>query len=164
MPLPRGFTWPDAKFIFENRPNHKNRAVNLHTIMINRGKRNISFIVACLFLIFTQLAKGQTYSASRDNSLPNDLLSKKMLRLNPVFDPGQGRLLAPHTTGIEAGFPDSRQPIPAKIPMQVISAEYYTDHFGFMCKKEWQFEKSFHLPLRVRLGSLEYCNYLEGKK
>ncbi len=45
----------------------------------------------------------------------------------------------------------------------MISPDYYTRHFGFFCQKELGFEKTTKIPLRFRLGSLEYCNKLEGK-
>lgn len=45
-----------------------------------------------------------------------------------------------------------------------IPPDYYTKNMGFFCKKELILEKAIKIPLRFRLGSLNYCNYLEGKK
>jgi hypothetical protein len=46
----------------------------------------------------------------------------------------------------------------------VINSNYYTQHFGFFCKKELALQKALKAPLFIRLGSLQQCNYLEGKK
>jgi hypothetical protein len=40
---------------------------------------------------------------------------------------------------------------------------YYMGSLGFFCKEEIQMEKTIHLPLRLRLGSLQEVNRLEGK-
>jgi hypothetical protein len=45
-----------------------------------------------------------------------------------------------------------------------LSPDVYVKNFGVMCRQEWKLEKYLHIPLRVRMGSLEHCNYLEGKK
>ena len=49
-------------------------------------------------------------------------------------------------------------------PFAVIAPNYYTQHLGIMCKKELALEKVTKIPFRFRLGSLQHCNYLEGKK
>lgn len=45
----------------------------------------------------------------------------------------------------------------------VIPVNLSISQFGFFCNKELQLEKMTKVPFRFRLGSLNYCNYLEGK-
>lgn len=49
----------------------------------------------------------------------------------------------------------SRQP--------VIAGNFYTQNFGFFCKKELQLEKLTKVPFKFRLGSVQQCDWLEGK-
>jgi hypothetical protein len=50
-----------------------------------------------------------------------------------------------------------------EVPFSIISPSYYTQQFGFFCKKELQFEKKTKIPLKFRLGSVQQCDWLEGK-
>ena len=45
-----------------------------------------------------------------------------------------------------------------------IPSDFYTCNIGFFCKRELLIEKAIKIPLRFRLGSLQQCNYYEGKK
>lgn len=44
-----------------------------------------------------------------------------------------------------------------------IPANFYTQNFGFFCKKEVQLQKVIKVPFVFRLGSVEMCDRLEGK-
>ncbi len=49
--------------------------------------------------------------------------------------------------------------IPGQIP-----ANFYLTQLGYICKKEWKIECATKVPLRFRLGTVQYCDWLEGKK
>jgi hypothetical protein len=46
----------------------------------------------------------------------------------------------------------------------LVSEDFITSKYSFFCKEELKFEKATKIPLRFRLGSLEQCNYYEGKR
>ena len=47
-------------------------------------------------------------------------------------------------------------------PGQAIPQNYYTQCFGFFCRQELKMQQE-HIPLTFRLGSMDYCNWLEQK-
>jgi hypothetical protein len=47
---------------------------------------------------------------------------------------------------------------------QVLPSSYYVSQLGFFCKQEIKFEKVTSIPLKIRVGSIEYCDWMEGKK
>jgi hypothetical protein len=45
----------------------------------------------------------------------------------------------------------------------IVNPNYYTQNFGFFCKQELQLEKLTKIPFKFRLGSVQQCDWMEGK-
>ncbi|MBY0482193.1 MAG: hypothetical protein K2Q21_12610 [Chitinophagaceae bacterium] len=48
-------------------------------------------------------------------------------------------------------------------PLRAVPSDLYTKHLAFFCKKELQLEKLTKIPMKFRLGNIEYVDKLEGK-
>lgn len=75
----------------------------------------------------------------------------------------EGSVLLPSATGY-ALFPEGP---PGKKPelraMPEIPADYSYKNLGIFCKWEVQLEKKARIPVRFRLGEVQYVDRLEGK-
>ena len=49
-------------------------------------------------------------------------------------------------------------------PQPFLSANYYASRLGFFCKQEIKWQKLTKIPFTFRLGSIEECDRMEGKK
>lgn len=60
-------------------------------------------------------------------------------------------------------FKSTLYPAQIKKTTVFIRPDFISSKQGFICRQEWKFEKKTKLPVRLRLGSLDYVNKLEGK-
>ena len=125
--------------------------------MKKRSERKICFIVVLILFGSLRTLNAQKPVFKGDGIVPEKFewsapgsKSNPVLPSNPRKNLEQGQVLPANLLYI--------RPLGSPIP-----ADYSVQNLGFFCKKEWEFEKKVHIPLRVRLGSLDYCNYLEGK-
>ena len=47
--------------------------------------------------------------------------------------------------------------------MKPVSMNFYSNNLSFFCRQELLFEKATTIPLKFRLGSVQYTDYLEKK-
>ena len=130
---------------------HKNNAVNLKINKIILPQRQICFLVVFL-LMFSGKILGQQIVMGLRSPKPSisSLYSQKLPYKEPL---GSNYTYKPAMIN----------PVKPIISLKIIAPSYYASHLGFICKKELQLDKVVAIPLRFRLGSLAYVNYLEQK-
>jgi hypothetical protein len=114
-------------------------------------QRKRTFIVALLFIVFSITAKSQNHPIEFAGAGNKNIFATKFSVLSFQKAP---ELIK---------FNSFKNPLPSDFLFQMRIEAFNPQSLSFFCKKEWQFEKSTHIPLKFRLGSLEYCNMLEGK-
>jgi hypothetical protein len=120
--------------------------------MKKASKRIISFIVAWICLILVLHSQAQQSVSGKEVML----FAKLNLDDTPDWSHHWTKALKP----VELR---PQMPVNAIILVHALAADYYVQNIGFFCKREWEFEKKTHVPLKFRLGSLDYVNHLEGK-
>jgi hypothetical protein len=110
-------------------------------------QRFYKFLIVCLLMLCVHFTKAQSGKNIFKDSLSSVIINRLAFYTPPMFSYGVHN----DNTALLRLLP----PIPAN---------YYTQCFGIICKKELQLQKKTNLPLFFRLGSLEYVNRLEGKR
>ena len=49
------------------------------------------------------------------------------------------------------------------LPVSGLPGNFYSCNLGFFCKEELKVEKAVKIPLKLRLGSVQYVDWMEGK-
>ncbi len=50
------------------------------------------------------------------------------------------------------------------LPVSGIPSNFYSCNLSFFCKQEKKFESVTKIPFKFRIGSVQYCDWMEGKK
>ena len=156
----RGFSRA-LSLVFEKRAaNHKNQAVNLvkkEGLCVQRKK---TFLVVCISILTSPLwAQTGVPVLLKNNGLEVGEAGVKPVTLLYPVPISEGRGMGDYGL-LNRGYVFR---LPVNVLYDSYGSGYYMGNLGFFCRKEWQIEKTTHLPVRVRLGSLEEVNRLEGK-
>lgn len=83
----------------------------------------------------------------------NDTFSQQ-ISLKDTTSKASAKLLPLHFSPI-SGSPYTMKPV---------AGNFYVKNLGFFCRQELKLEAVTKIPFRFRIGSVNYCDWMEGKK
>lgn len=126
-------------------------------------QRKFLTLVVCVFL-----CSGEIFSQQKNvEKIP--VITGNFLNMMTISSPKQAFLTTKKFFNNGSGKADSNcsgslsKPNYIKYYFNPVVQNYYITQLGFFCRKELQIEKATTLPLRFRLGSLAYTDYMEKK-
>jgi len=126
------------------------------------AQRSISFLVVLLLIFY-----GEIFGQENPQNFKGKTINRaKIIRQSIKKINGEQHAIThiPHETFIVWGYSPVTKPdcFGTKTYM-IFKPTIYTRDLGWFCKKELQLDKITPLPVRFRLGSLNYVNWMEQK-
>src|SRR4051812_33270464 len=115
-------------------------------------ERSILFVVV-LILIFD----GEIFSQPKPQKINYPAINHPPAAADIVYN---FRFQDPKKIPAE-NFERNQYKPPLQLHLNVLPGSFYSGHLSFFCRQEIQLEKAISIPLRFRLGSLGYVDYLE---
>lgn len=117
-------------------------------------RQRVNIFLVVLLLMFSGKIYGQQ----------NPVITIRDAAWLSIYSPERGYSFKSKFTSQSPVLPDVA---PGLVPrftlLNVTNGCSYVGSLGFFCKKELQLDKLTPIPVRIRLGSLEYVNWMEQK-
>ena len=115
-------------------------------------QRVTGFLVVFLLMFFSS-SRGQLYPA------PGTSISGlKKVQFQHFTKPFQSRFSKPEWLRAEDCLPVAKFTL-----LNLPTGTTYVNNLGFFCRQELKMDKVLAIPIRFRLGSREYVDWMEGK-
>jgi hypothetical protein len=157
----------------KNPPLHKNNAVNLGTNKLEVAQRSLKIIVVLIFFslpVFLQAQKifqqpktmqqviGRLNYEQKQWTYRNTPSYIKNVVVKPLSFDYSLKIKKPKPIFTISNLSETYSK-----NYFTLSPRLYTQSLGYFCQQEIKFEKFTSVPIRLRLGSLEYVNWMEQK-